>query len=1169
MESTQARPVQLHVIHGLGGGSTKWLRDFVEADEGRTNLVLRSFTHDDAAGGGVALFANATDEAPIATWMFEQPIPAAVVTHPEYLAALEAIVAQHAVGAILVSSLIGHSLEVLDTGLPTVIVNHDYFPYCPAINLYFDDVCRQCDGNRLALCHAENARFNPFAGFDVVDRLRVRERFLEAVRRPNVTMVAPSLSVSENLVRIEPRFLQAKFVTIAHGYGNPLLRVPGPEPARDDRLRVLVLGQLSVAKGSEVIEAAIAGVAEFAEIWLVGAREVGEAFRYRPHVHVLSDYEIEELPVHMANINPHVAVLASVVPETFSYALSELLMLGVPPLALRGGSFAERIEHGRNGYFFWPDAPALVAALRMIDADRDSLARVRASIAHWEPRTAGEMIADYHRILPSTGRVPQSPAPPHANTAQDAVAASQAMTIASMWKEIKRLNLQLSLVNEARQQAQERYEALEAGLEDTLKEQKAGILARDDQIEHLTDLYELRNQQLEELHASTSWRVSAPIRSAGHLVRKMRILGRSASALAGDPAEIAPNAANLARAWRAGGVHEVKKALVALQPSESYGEAWLRYRETFARDVKPRIVAAVETMRERPLISVIMPTYNTPEGMLRAAIDSVRAQLYPQWELCVADDGSSEPHVEQVVNEYAAKDERIRFYKGAENRGVAYASNRALDRATGEFVVLFDHDDLLEEQALFRVAECVLADAPDMLYSDEILVAPDGGKILRFAYRPAFSPEYLRSHPYIVHLTGFRRTLLREIGGFDEALRISQDYDLILRASEKAKRIVHVPEVLYQWRVHEASAGSQKMGEVMQTSKAILARHLARSGDTATVEDGVGFNLFDVRYPLRAGLKVAIIIPSKNHGGLVKQCIESIRRTVSEVPYDIVVVDHDSQDPATLAYFESISSSVKLLRYAGPFNFSAINNFAVAHLDVGYSHYLFCNNDIEATHAGWLGRMLELGQQPSIGIVGAKLLYPDGKSIQHAGVCVGAYGAAEHYAKRVRPLEDLLDPGFVQLLQVSHEVAAVTAACMLIRREVFEQVRGFDEAIAVGFGDVDLCLRAWQKGFRILFCPFASLMHHESYTRGTSVKDPHPVDSALFRLKWKTLLRTGDPYHNPGLSLTSSNWALARPLHCSFPIRRRIVTRGLESGLEKVSFSSTAARTRIGTSLEK
>jgi GT2 family glycosyltransferase len=308
-----------------------------------------------------------------------------------------------------------------------------------------------------------------------------------------------------------------------------------------------------------------------------------------------------------------------------------------------------------------------------------------------------------------------------------------------------------------------------------------------------------------------------------------------------------------------------------------------------------------------------------------------------------------------------------------------------------------------------------------------------------------------------------------------------------------------------------------------------------------------------VRYPLRAGLRVAVIVPTKNHGELLRQCIDSLRATIKEVDYDIVVVDHESDDPETLAYLSSISSQVRVIPYEGVFNFSAINNFAVSQLHGEYSHYLLCNNDIEAIEPGWLGRMLELGQQSSIGIVGAQLMYPDRESIQHAGVCVGAFGAAEHYGKRLRVAVDYVEPGFFELLMVSHEVAAVTAACLLIRKDAFDEVSGFDEAIAVGFGDVDLCLRVAQKGYRVLFSPYAKLIHHESYTRGTSTGDPHPADSALFRYKWRDLLQAGDPYHNPGLSLNNTNWTIKHPLNCSFDIRRRIATRGARG--ESLPFS--------------
>ena len=439
------------------------------------------------------------------------------------------------------------------------------------------------------------------------------------------------------------------------------------------------------------------------------------------------------------------------------------------------------------------------------------------------------------------------------------------------------------------------------------------------------------------------------------------------------------------------------------------------------------------------------------------------------------------------------------------------------------------------------------------MYSDEVLVTPDLANVLHFAYRPAFSLEYLRSHPYIVHMAGFRTQILRDIGGFDETLHISQDYDLILRAIEIAKSIVHIPEILYQWRILPSSAGEQKMHDVMATSKALLQRHLDRCGEGGTVDDGAGFNLFDTRYPLQADLKIAIIIPTKNHGDLLRQCIDSIRNTVSGLNYDIVVIDHESDDADTKAYLSSISDAVRVLPFKGKFNFSAINNWAVSQLDSAYSHFLFCNNDIEAIHPGWLERMLQLGQHRTVGIVGAKLLYPDRETIQHAGVCVGMYGAAEHYGKFLSPPRTPGAPGFPVVLWSNHEVAAVTAACLLMRKDAFHKIGGFDETLAVGFGDVDLCLRVRDQGYVVLYCAYAELLHHESYTRGKSAVDPHPEDSALFQAKWRKMLKAGDPYYNPGFSLMNTSWHYANPMPCHIDIKRRVFEWDANTGLQRIT----------------
>jgi O-antigen biosynthesis protein len=639
------------------------------------------------------------------------------------------------------------------------------------------------------------------------------------------------------------------------------------------------------------------------------------------------------------------------------------------------------------------------------------------------------------------------------------------------------------------------------------------------------------------------------------MLRKPRLLARSVRILFGNRATFSANLARLYQAWRSGGLHALKGALLGLAHGVA-ARSWQDYGHVFNETVRPHLVRRIEEAGAPVKISVIVPTYNTPAPVLEVMLQSVLKQLYPNWELCIADDASPQPHVRETLEAYAARDARIKLHLGQSNHGVSHASNRALEMVTGDFVVLLDHDDVLEQQALLRVAESVQHDDPDMLYSDEVLISPDGKVILDHVFRPAFSPEFLRGHPYIVHMVGFRPSLLRALGGFDESLKISQDYDLILRVAEKARTVVHLPEILYQWRIHPNSAGHQKMNEVMAVSTQALQRHLNRSGAQAVAAQGPGFNFFDMRYRQTAPARVAIIIPTKNYGDLVRQCVDSLRATVTEVDYDIVVIDHASDDPQTIAYLASLPPAVTVLRYEGPFNFSAINNWAVRQLDGRHTHYLFCNNDIEALEPGWLEHMVQLAQQPAVGIVGAQLLYPDRRTIQHAGVCIGAFDRAEHYGKFLPLPANRLDFGYMGRLILPHEVAAVTAACLLMRAEAFAEISGFDESMAVGFGDVDLCLRALDKGWRVLYSPKATLIHHESMTRGKSgAVDTHPQDTAKFLATWAGLLRAGDPYFNPGFSLYHTCWQMHNPLHCNLDLQRRVFRHDAVTGRQYVHHS--------------
>lgn len=636
------------------------------------------------------------------------------------------------------------------------------------------------------------------------------------------------------------------------------------------------------------------------------------------------------------------------------------------------------------------------------------------------------------------------------------------------------------------------------------------------------------------------------MRRIGRYLKQFRTLIGCLAPIWRDPRKIPSTLTRMSSAWDRGGLLAIKQLLLQLPNEVSFNEVWRRYRKLFTPDVEADIRRRIGRMgEEAPLISILLPVYNTPEGALRRTIESVLAQLYPNWELCVVGDASLQSHVRSILQEFSARDSRIRVDISEINGSIARATNRALTLASGRFIALLGYGDLLEKQALFRLAESIVADDPDMIYSDEATLSENGEEVLNHVYRPAFSLEMLRSCPYIVHLVAFKTDLLRELGGLDASLAISQDYDLVLRASEKARVIVHIPEILYLWRQRTDSSSHKTQGEVTETSRHVLARHLERCGERGEVKDGLLFNFYEVRYPIEPGQRVAIIIPTKNHGELVRQCVESIERTVTGVPYDILVIDHASTDPETLAYFQQLNGRHRVLRYEGPFNFSAINNWAVTQLEAMYTHYLFCNNDIEATDAGWLERMIELCQKPDVGMVGAKLFYPGGKTFQHAGVCVGMFGIAEHYAKFMdeRLPDGSMHPGYHGTLIANHEVSAVTAACALMRSDAFQRIGGFDEALAVGFGDVDLCLRTREAGYRVVFCPHAALIHHESYTRGKSHEDPHPEDSALFVQRWRKFLDQGDPYYNPNLAIHSTKWDIRLPMEFNPNIRRRVTHR--------------------------
>lgn len=525
-----------------------------------------------------------------------------------------------------------------------------------------------------------------------------------------------------------------------------------------------------------------------------------------------------------------------------------------------------------------------------------------------------------------------------------------------------------------------------------------------------------------------------------------------------------------------------------------------------------------ESFKYRPKISIITPVWNADERWLKSAIDSVLDQIYDNWELCIVDAASEKPRVKEILNAYCKNDSRIKVRFLSENLGISGASNEAISLATGEFIGFLDHDDQLVPSALYEVVKLLNENSEaDFIYSDEVLI-DEGNKPQYVIYRPDFSLDYMLSHCYIVHFVAIKSGIIRKIKGFRKEFSISQDYDMFLRVLSETRKIYHIPKILYKWRQHESSAGHELNPKVGELSKKAIHDFLDREGIEGDVIDGRSFNFFRVKRKIIGYPKVTIIIPTKDQIDLLRRCIESIESKTSYRNYEIIIVDNKSQKSETLEYLKNLQTkydNYKVIKFDDEFNYSRINNFAVNYATG--DHLLFLNNDTECISSKWLEALLEHSQRKEVGCVGAKLIYPD-RRIQHAGVVIGLIGLADHIYK----FSSWNDIGYLGQLISIRNYSAVTAACMMVKKRIFEELKGFDENIKVGFGDIDFCLKAVEKGYLNVFTPYAELYHYESATRGkTPARDPHPKDSLYFSRKWRGIIQKGDKYYNPNLPLNT------------------------------------------------
>ena len=559
---------------------------------------------------------------------------------------------------------------------------------------------------------------------------------------------------------------------------------------------------------------------------------------------------------------------------------------------------------------------------------------------------------------------------------------------------------------------------------------------------------------------------------------------------------------------------------------------WIQKNEPKEKELR-KMRERCRNFEYKPKISIITPVWNTEERWLRKAIDSVLNQVYENGELCIADGGSTRPMVKKILREYAEKDSRIKVKFLAENKGIAGNSNEALSLATGEFVGFLDHDDELTPFALYEVVKLLNQKSElDFIYSDEDKIDEKGRRKDAF-FKPDWSPDMFLSCMYTCHFGVYRKKIIDELGGFRVGYDGSQDYDLVLRYVEKTSKIFHIPKILYHWRMIAGSAAISIDSKryAYTAAKKALKGYLIRNNIEGEVIDGFWTGSYRVRYKIIGNPTVSIIIPTKDKVEVLKNCIDSIQKKTDYENYEIAIVDNQSKEGETFEYYEKLGENprIKILEYNKPFNFSAINNYAVSKVDTDY--ILLLNNDTEVISKEWLSAMLEHAQRKEVGAVGAKLLYPN-NTIQHAGVILGISGTPGKKGVAGHSHKYLPNAGYGYFLKAHliENLSAVTAACMMLRKEVFEEVGGFDENLSVAFNDVDLCLKIREKGYLIVYTPYAELYHHESLSRGyedTPEKQTRFLREVEYvREKWGDVIDEGDSYYNPNLTLEREDFSI-------------------------------------------
>lgn len=633
-------------------------------------------------------------------------------------------------------------------------------------------------------------------------------------------------------------------------------------------------------------------------------------------------------------------------------------------------------------------------------------------------------------------------------------------------------------------------------------------------VAELEEKNEELNFKINRIKNNPIWKMSAPLRKVMHYCIRQKDRLR--------------NCGNLRGIWAKVKYKRRERAAMERYGTASFPDGERRRKEE--ETVFPDMVK----------FSILVPLYNTPREFLTAMLDSVVQQTYGNWELCLAD-GSDDSHsyVGKICLEYQKADEartggkgRIAYKKLEKNEGISGNTNRCLAMATGEYIGLFDHDDIIHPSVLYEYAKVINEQGADYIYCDETTFKnSDINKMLTMHFKPDYAIDNLRANNYICHFSVFHRQLLDGDELFRTKYDGSQDHDMILRLTDKAKKVVHVPKLMYYWRSHAGSvaSGIQAKTYAVDAAKGAVAEHLRKHGyEHFKITSTRAFEtIFKISYQIIGNPKISIVIANKDHEADLRRCLASIFEKSTYDNYEVIVVENNSETTEIWKYYEELKDNerVKIVTYQGGFNYSAVNNLGVKAAEGEY--ILLLNNDTQVITVNWMEELLMYAQRQDVGAVGAKLYYGD-KTIQHAGVVLGL--GAHHTAGHSHYMQHRENLGYMGRLCYAQNVSAVTGACLLVSKELFEKAGGLDESFAVSLNDVDFCIKLREMGYLNVFTPFAELYHYESVSRGLDDQGEkakrYNEESARFRNKWKAVLEKGDPYYNPNFSLDRSDFSL-------------------------------------------